>query len=110
MGEVLEALYNRAQALSGLLYLDTVLPKGVESRLPLVTLLERFDALSRVELAVQLGQRSPRHVGAATDDTYRRIDLVGQAGYQLAQRSHLLHLDQVRLGTFQFFQGSRPRT
>jgi hypothetical protein len=47
---------------------------------------------------LQLTQQLMRELGKIVHEVERVLDLVGDAGRQLAQRRHLLGMDQIRLG------------
>ena len=53
---------------------------------------------------LQLVQQLDREAGEVVDEVQRVLDLVGDAGGELAERGHLLGLDQVGLGSLQALQ------
>ena len=53
---------------------------------------------------LQLVQQLDREAGEVVDEVQRVLDLVGDAGGELAERGHLLGLDQVGLGRLQPLQ------
>ena len=53
---------------------------------------------------LQLVQQLDRQAGEVVDEVQRVLDLVGDAGGELAERGHLLGLDQVGLGRLQALQ------
>ena len=53
---------------------------------------------------LQLVQQLDREAGEVVDEVQRVLDLVGDAGGELAERGHLLGLDQVGLGRLQALQ------
>ena len=53
---------------------------------------------------LQLVQQLDRQPGEVVDEVERVLDLVGDAGGQLAERRHLLGLDQTGLRRLQFAQ------
>ena len=71
-------------------------------------------AARRFELApvasFSSSEQLDREIGEIVDEIERVLDLVGDAGRQLAQRGHLLGLDQIGLGRLQLEQARlRPR-
>ena len=63
---------------------------------------ERADCLRRSLL--QLVQQLDRETGEVVDEIERVLDLVRDAGGQLAERRHLLRMDQARLRRLQLAQ------
>jgi hypothetical protein len=58
---------------------------------------------------LQLVQQFDRQPGEVVDEVQRVLDLVGDAGGQLAQGGHLLGMDQARLRDAQFVESGFGR-
>ena len=58
----------------------------------------------RVGRLLQLVEQLDRQAGEVVDEVQRVLDLVGDAGGELAERGHLLGLDQVGLRRLQSLQ------
>ncbi len=73
--------------------------------------LQRFDRRLRSCVVFEIGgeptEPSFEDVGAADDDTRRRIDFVRHAGDEFAERCHFLRLDELRLRLLQLLERLR---
>ena len=58
---------------------------------------------------LQFRQQIDREVGEVVDEVQRVLDLVRDAGGELAERGHFLGLDQIGLGDFELAEGGLDR-